>query len=146
MFEPDLKVQNYLKLYLFSLNVYLNLMKKIKQITFDITQSRRIKNYAQKKKIKEKDLLLKYQEVMHVLYVAWKKNYGETEEISFRNFILSVMKYAEFTFRLRERIDDLEKINNHVGILRDALEEYERDYSDIIKIEEIVKDADGGLL
>ncbi len=121
-------------------------MKKIKQITFDITQSRRIKNYAQKLQIKEKELLEKYQDVMHVVYQAWKKNYGETEEITFRNFFLSVMKYAEFAFRLKERVDDLAKITNHVEILRDALEEYERDYREIIALENLVKDIGGGML
>ena len=121
-------------------------MKKIKQITFDITQSRRIKNYAQKLQIKEKELLEKYQKIMHIIHEAWKKNYGETEEITFRNFFLSVMKYAEFAFRLRERIDDLAKITDHVEILRDALEEYETDYREIINLENIVKGFDGGVL
>jgi len=121
-------------------------MKKIKQITFDITQSRRIKNYAQKQQIKEKELLVKYQNVMHTVYLAWKKNYGETEEVTFRNFFLSVMKYAEFAFRLKERIDDLAKITDHVEILRDALEEYERDYREIIALENIIKEIGGGVL
>ena len=121
-------------------------MKKIKQITFDITQSRRIKNYAQKQQIKEKDLLVKYQNIMHIIFLAWKKNYGDTEEVTFRNFFLSVMKYAEFAFRLKVRIDDLAKITDHVEILRDALEEYERDYREIIALENIVKEIGGGVL
>ena len=121
-------------------------MKKIKQLTFDITQSRRIKNYAQKQQIKEKEILEKYQHVMQIIYLAWKKNYGDNEEVTFRNFFLSVMKYAEFAFRLKERINDLAKITDHVEILRDALEEYERDYREIIALENLVKDIDGGIL
>ena len=121
-------------------------MKHIKQLTFDITQSRRIKNYAQKQQIKEKELLAKYQKIMHIVFLAWKKNYGETEEVTFRNFFLSVMKYAEFAFRLKERIDDLVKITDHVEILRDALEEYESDYREIIALENLVKEMTGGVI
>ena len=56
------------------------------------------------------------------------------------------MKYAEFAFRLKERIDDLQKINEHVEILRAALEEYDRDYNTVIKIEQIVKDLGGEVM
>ena len=120
-------------------------MKKIKQLTFDITQSRRIKNYAQKLKIKEDVLLKKYQQVIHIIYQAWNKNYGDGEEKTFRNFFLTVMKYAEFAFRLKERYTDLETINRHLVILREALEEYETDYKSILAIENIVKQYEGAL-
>ena len=118
-------------------------MKHIKQITFDITQSRRIKNYAQKTNVKEKELLDKYKEVMHIVFQAWKKNHS-LEEISFRTFFLTVMKYAEFGSRLKERHIEIETINNHVEILRDALDEYERDYEEIMQIEKIVNTLAGG--
>ncbi len=118
-------------------------MKTIKQLTFNITQSRRIKNYAQKNKIQEKQILAKYPKVMSIIFHAWKKNYAHSQEKSFRDFFLGVMKYGEFAFRLKERIDDLQKINDHVEILRDALEEYNQDYNTVIKIEQIVKDLGG---
>ena len=120
-------------------------MKKIKQLTFDITQSRRIKNYAQKLKIKEAVLLKKYQHTMHIIFHAWNKNFGETETVSFHSFFLTVMKYAEFAFRLKARYTDLETINRHLVILREALEEYERDYNGILRIEKIVTQLEEGL-
>ncbi|MBY9001879.1 MAG: hypothetical protein KGD64_13250 [Candidatus Heimdallarchaeota archaeon] len=118
-------------------------MKKIKQLTFDITQSRRIKNYAQKLKVKEEVLLKKYQHTMNIIFQAWNKNYSESEEINFRNFFLTVMKYAEFAFRLKERYTDLETINKHLVILRDALVEYDKDYTKVIEIEKIVQQLGG---
>ena len=120
-------------------------MKTIKQITFDITQSRRIKNYAQKMKIEEEVLLKKYQHTMHIIYQAWDKNYSTSGEVSFRNFFLTVMKYAEFAFRLKERYSDLETINRHLVILREALIEYEEDLRKVTEIEKIVKRLEEGL-
>lgn len=120
-------------------------MKQIKQITFDITQSRRIKNFAQKKNIEEKEILADYQKIMHLIFQSWKKNYKDSDEISFRTYFLQLMKYAEFAFRLHQRQDEMTKIVDHVEILRDALEEYERDYADIIEIENIVKEISGGI-
>ena len=120
-------------------------MKQIKQITFDITQSRRIKNFAQKKKIEEKQILGDYQKIMHLIFQSWKKNHLNKDDISFRNYFLQVMKYAEFAFRLHQREEEMTKIVDHVEILRDALEEYERDYSDVIEIENIVKGISGGI-
>ncbi|MHA1347543.1 MAG: hypothetical protein ACTSVO_00280 [Candidatus Heimdallarchaeaceae archaeon] len=119
-------------------------MKKIKQLTFDITQSRRIKNHAQRLKIKEDVLLKIYPHTMQIIYQAWNKNYSKTDEVSFRNFFLSVMKYAEFAFRLKERHSDLEKINRHVVILRDALVEYDEDYNKILKIEKMINQIEEG--
>ena len=113
-------------------------MKKIKQLTFDITQSRRIKNYAQKLKIKEDVLLKKFSHAMHIIFHAWEKSCKETEEVSFRSFFLTVMKYAEFASRLKARYTELETINSHLVILRDALVEYEQDYNSIIRIEKLV--------
>ena len=81
---------------------------------------------------------------MHIIFQAWKKNYSETQELSFREFFLSIMKYAEFASRLEERKEDIKKIKDHVDILDDALEEYDSDYNTIIKIEQIVKDLSGG--
>ena len=83
--------------------ILLKEMKKIKQLTFNITQSRRIKNYAQKKNIPEKVLLARYRDVMHSIYKAWVKNQQETPELQFRTFFLDIMKQAEFAFRLEER-------------------------------------------
>jgi len=120
-------------------------MKQIKQITFDITQSRRIKNFAQKKKIEEKEILSNYQKTMHLIFQSWKKNHQDTGDISFRDYFLQVMKYAEFAFRLHQREEEMVKIVDHVEILKDALEEYERDYSDVIEIEDIVKEISGGI-
>ncbi|MHA1199127.1 MAG: hypothetical protein ACTSQF_07240 [Candidatus Heimdallarchaeaceae archaeon] len=114
-------------------------MANIKQITFDFTQSRRIKNYARKNNIPEKEVLSKYPEVMHIIFQAWKKNYSQSREVSFRDFFLQVMKFAEFEFRLKERRSDIKKINDHLVILRDALLEYERDYSSILEMEQNVK-------
>lgn len=119
-------------------------MKSVKQITFNLTESRRIKNYAQKNNLEEKEVLSKYPKVMHILFQAWKKNQTTSQEISFKDFFLQVMKFAEFEFRLKERKGDLKLINEHVKILRDALEEYEQDYTTVIKIEKIVKDIAGG--
>jgi len=119
-------------------------MKNTKQVTFNITQSRRIKNYAQKNKLTEKEVLSKFPKAMNLIFQAWKKNYEETQEISFRDFFLEVMKFAEFEFRLKERKDDLKKITEHVAILREALIEYDRDYNTVIRIEKIVKDLGGG--
>lgn len=119
-------------------------MKSVKQITFNLTESRRIKNYAQKNNLEEKEVLSKYPKVMHILFQTWKKNQTTSQEISFKDFFLQVMKFAEFEFRLKERKGDLKLINEHVKILRDALEEYEQDYTTVIKIEKIVKDIAGG--
>ena len=118
-------------------------MKNIKQLTFDITQSRKIKNYAQKMKISEKEILTSYQNVMHIIFQAWKKNHSEINDLNFRDFFISVMKYAEFAFRLKERKDDMKKVNDHVEILREALVEYDRDYDTITQIEKIVKEYKG---
>ncbi len=120
-------------------------MKKIKQLTFDITQSRRIKNYAQKLKIKEEVLLKKFPHTMNIIFHAWEKSCSKTEEVSFRSFFLTVMKYAEFAFRLNARYTELDTINRHVVILREALVEYEKDYDSIIRIEKIVKQFEEGL-
>ena len=120
-------------------------MKKIKQLTFDITQSRRIKNYAQKLKIKEDVLLKKFPHAMHIIFHAWEKSCRETEEVSFRSFFLTVMKYAEFGFRLKARYTELDTINRHVVILREALVEYEQDYDSIIRIEKLVDQLEEGL-
>jgi len=117
-------------------------MKLIKQITFDITQSRRIKNYAQKKKIEEKEILKDYQKIMQIIFQAWKNN-SDKSDISFRDYFIHIMKYAEIAFRMHERHEQMEMITDHVAILRDALEEYERDYSIVIKIENIVKEKAG---
>ncbi|MHA1224690.1 MAG: hypothetical protein ACTSP3_15815 [Candidatus Heimdallarchaeaceae archaeon] len=119
-------------------------MKFIKQLTFNITQSRRIKNFAQKQKIKEKEILSKYQQVMHIIYKAWEKNYKDKEDISFRNYFLALMKYAEFAHRLKERYKEIQIITEHVEILREALVEYEQDYTEIARIERIVKTLGGG--
>jgi len=78
----------------------MNDMKHIKQLTFDITQSRRIKNFAQKKKVPEKKVLATFQNVMHIVHQAWKKNYGEFSSVSFRDYFMKVMKYAEISFRM----------------------------------------------
>ena len=121
-------------------------MKNTKQVTFNFTQSRRIKNYARKNKLPEKEVLSKYPKVMHIIFQAWKKNYGDSEEVSFREFFLQVMKFAEFEFRLRERKTDIQKVNDHVVILRDALVEYDQDYDTVIEIENIVKDLEKGLI
>ncbi len=119
-------------------------MKKIKQLTFDITQSRRIKNYAQKLKIKEEVLLKKFQHTMHIIFHAWEKSCSNNEEVDFRGFFLTVMKYAEFAFRLKARHTELETINRHVVILREALVEYEQDYDSILRIEKIVDQLEEG--
>ena len=115
-------------------------MKHIKQLTFDITQSRRIKNFAQKKKIPEKKVLSTFQNIIHVIYQAWKRNYGDSSSISFRDYFMNVMKFAEIEFRMHERQEEMKTITNHVEILRDALEEYERDYHKFINIEKTVKE------
>ena len=119
-------------------------MKQIKQLTFNITQSRRIKNYAKKLHVKEEELLKKYRHIMHIVFQAWDKNYSKSGEVGFREFFLTVMKYAEFAFRLKERYQDLETINRHVDILKDALEEYETDYTNILEIEKFMKEFEGG--
>ncbi|MCE7743275.1 MAG: hypothetical protein GOP50_12565 [Candidatus Heimdallarchaeota archaeon] len=119
-------------------------MKNIKQITFNFTQSRRIKNYARKNNIPEKEVLSKYPEVIHIIFQAWKKNYSQSQDVEFRDFFLQVMKFAEFEHRLKERKSDLIKIKDHLIILEDALVEYDRDYNTIIEIEQIVKDLTGG--
>jgi len=124
--------------------IVLKEMKKIKQLTFNITQSRRIKNYAQKNDLHEKVLLAKYKDIMHNIYKAWVKNLQENPELQFRTFFLDIMKYAEFTSRLKERKEDLIKIKNHVGILEDAIKEYKQDYAKIINIEQIVKGFEEG--
>ena len=49
-------------------------MRAIKQITFNFTQSRRIKNHAQKLNVEEKEILTRYPKVMHIIFQAWKKN------------------------------------------------------------------------
>ena len=118
-------------------------MKNTKQVTFNITQSRRIKNYAQKNHLTEKEVLAKFPKAMHLIFQAWKKNYSETQEIGFRDFFLEVMKFAEFEFRLKERQEDLKKVSEHVAILKEALIEYEHDYNNVKKIEQIIKDFAG---
>ncbi len=115
-------------------------MKQIKQLTFNITQSRRIKNYSQKNNIPEKELLARYQSAMHVIFLAWKKNQELNPDLPFRTFFLDIMKYAEFVFRLKERKVDLVKITEHVEILEDAIEEYKQDYNKLIGIEKVVKE------
>lgn len=126
--------------------ILLKEMKRIKQLTFNITQSRRIKNYAQKNNIPEKVLLARYREVMHRIYKAWVKNRQENPELQFRTFFLDIMKQAEFAFRLEERKEQLILIKNHVEILEDALEEYKEDYAKIIKIEQVVKVSEEGTM
>lgn len=127
--------------------MFVNLsMKNTKQVTFNITQSRRIKNYAQKNKLTEKEVLAKFPKAMHLIFQAWKKTYANTEEVSFRKFFLEVMKFAEFESRLKERQDDLKKVTEHVEILKEALDEYESDYNTVTKIEQIVKDLAGGVM
>ena len=120
----------------------MNDMKHIKQLTFDITQSRRIKNFAQKNKVPEKKVLNTFQNIMHIIYQAWKKNYYESSSVSFREYFLKVMKYAEIEFRMHERQGEMKLITDHVEILRDALEEYDRDYSNFINIEKLAKDLE----
>ena len=134
---------DYLNVYQFCIYVNMNDMKHIKQLTFDITQSRRIKNFAQKKKIPEKKVLGIFQNVMHIIHQAWKKNYGDSKVISFRDYFMKVMKYAEIEFRMHERQEEMKTITDHVEILRDALEEYERDYQRFINIENTVKELEG---
>ena len=119
-------------------------MKQIKQLTFNITQSRRIKNYSQKNNIPEKELLERYRSVMHIILHAWMKNRETNPELSFRAFFLEVMKFAEFESRLKERREDLVKITDHVEILEGAIDEYKEDYSKLIKIENIVKNYEEG--
>ncbi len=121
-------------------------MKSTKQVTFNFAQSRRIKNFAQKNNVPVDEILTKYPKVMHIIFQAWKKNYSQSQEVSFRDFFLQVMKFAEFEFRLRERKEELKKIKEHVIILQDALVEYDQDYNSIIKIEQIVKDLAGGIV
>ena len=118
-------------------------MKHIKQLTFNITQSRRIKNYSQKNNIPEKELLAKYRVIMDIVYGAWMKNREINPDLQFRTFFLNIMKYAEFAFRLDVRKEDLVKITEHVEILEGAIEEYNQDYAKLIKIEEVVKDYEG---
>ena len=118
-------------------------MKHIKQLTFNITQSRRIKNYSQKNNIPEKELLAKYRVIMDIVYSAWMKNREINPDLQFRTFFLNIMKYAEFAFRLDMRKEDLVKITEHVEILEGAIEEYNQDYAKLIKIEEVVKDYEG---
>ena len=118
-------------------------MKHIKQLTFNITQSRRIKNYSQKNNIPEKELLAKYRVIMDIVYSAWMKNREINPDLQFRTFFLNIMKYAEFAFRLEVRKEDLVKITEHVEILEGAIEEYNQDYAKLIKIEEVVKDYEG---
>ncbi|OLS30589.1 MAG: hypothetical protein HeimAB125_18650 [Candidatus Heimdallarchaeota archaeon AB_125] len=118
-------------------------MKHIKQLTFNITQSRRIKNYSQKNNIPEKELLAKYRVIMDIVYSAWMKNREINPDLQFRTFFLNIMKYAEFAFRLDVRKEDLVKITEHVEILEGAIEEYNQDYAKLIKIEEVVKDYEG---
>ncbi len=124
--------------------ILLKEMKQIKQLTFNITQSRRIKNYAQKKNIPEKSLLVRYRDVMHSIYKAWVKNQQENPELQFREFFLDIVKHAEFAFRLKEREEQLIIIKNHVEILEDAIEEYKEDYAKISKIQQIVKVSEEG--
>jgi len=124
--------------------IWLKEMKKIKQLTFNITQSRRIKNYAQKNNIPEKLLLARYRDLMHSIYKAWVKNHHENPELQFREFFLDIMKHAEFAFRLKEREEQLVIIKDHVKILEDAIEEYKEDYAKIIKIEQAVKVSEEG--
>ena len=124
--------------------ILLKEMKRIKQLTFNITQSRRIKNYAQKNNIPEKVLLARYRDVMHIIYKAWVKNQQEKPELQFRDFFLDIMKHAEFAFRLKEREEQLIIIKNHVEILEDAIEEYKEDYAKIIKIEQAVEVSEEG--
>ncbi len=117
-------------------------MKHIKQLTFNITQSRRIKNFAQKKNIPEKKVLGTFQNILHIIHQAWKKNYGDTSAISFKEYFMKVMKHAEMEFRMHERQEEMKIITDHVEILRDALEEYERDYLKFISIEQKVKELE----
>ena len=123
--------------------IQLKAMKHIKQLTFNITQSRRIKNYSQKNNIPEKELLAKYRVIMDIVYSAWMKNREMDPDLQFRTFFLDIMKYAEFAFRLEVRKEDLVKITEHVDILEGAIEEYKQDYAKLIKIEEVVKDYEG---
>ncbi len=123
--------------------ILLKAMKHIKQLTFNITQSRRIKNYSQKNNIPEKELLAKYRVIMDIVYSAWMKNREINPDLQFRTFFLNIMKYAEFAFRLDVRKEDLVKITEHVEILEGAIEEYNQDYAKLIKIEEVVKDYEG---
>ena len=113
-------------------------MKKIKQLQFDITGSRRIRNYVDQRKLKEKIVLERMKNAVEIIYSAWKKNYAESE-ISFFEFFKAVMKYAEFAHRLEQRKDELKRIESHVEILQEAIEEYEEDYNYIRKLEKIVE-------
>ena len=58
-------------------------MKTIKQLVFDITQSRRIKNYAERLKIEPTSVLPQIQSVMEIIYQAWFKNYGKKQRNMF---------------------------------------------------------------
>ena len=113
-------------------------MGYIKQLNFDITQSRRIKNYVEQHKLSTKAILQRFKELLETTYQQWKKHYGSEEKISFEEFLQAYLKYAEFSYRLKERKNDLKKVKTHVDILREAIEEYERDYKEIITIENIV--------
>ncbi|MCK4844424.1 MAG: hypothetical protein KAS95_02000 [Candidatus Heimdallarchaeota archaeon] len=119
-------------------------MKKIKQLVFDITQSRRIKNYAERLKIEPTSILPQIQSVMEIIYQAWFKNYGQTREISFNDYFISMMKYAEYSHRLTQRHEEMKKVATHVEILRLAILEYDIDYNDIITIENIAKSHQEG--
>lgn len=118
-------------------------MKKIKQIVFDITSSRRIRNFLEQKKMEEKVLLDQMREAIHIIYTAWQKNYSDSE-LSFNEYFQTVLKYAEFLSRLEQRKKELEKIQTHVEILEEAIEEYEEDYNYIRRIEKIVEAYESG--
>ena len=113
-------------------------MQYIKQLNFDITQSRRIRNYIEQHKLSSKEVLKKFKEIIELLFNNWKERYKKSGTVSFDEYLLMYLKYAEFSYRLKERKEDLKKIRTHVNILRDAIEEYERDYKEIITIEKIV--------
>ncbi len=115
-------------------------MKKIKKLYFDITQSRRIKNYAEKHKITEKSILEEFTRVMDIIYRGWKNAYPDSDDETFEEYLKMVLKWAEFSFRLRERKSDTIRIKEHLTILQDAIEEYDTDYNKLIEIEKVLKD------
>lgn len=119
---------------------YLKHMKKVKKIRFNINQSRMIKNHRDNRKISEDAILERYKSVIHWIYKGWQNNHGKDSDVDFYTYFIAAIKYAEYKDRFDRRKDDIQKIEELVQILKDAIVEYKQDYSKLRTYEDQLKE------
>ncbi|MHA1302648.1 MAG: hypothetical protein ACTSQE_05835 [Candidatus Heimdallarchaeaceae archaeon] len=114
-------------------------MKKIKKLTFNVNQSRRIIRSAESHKTEPKELLKIYQDIVDSIYEAWSERYEEEGEVDFQTFFLALMKYAEVVHRLEKSKNEMKEIRKMANLLNEAIEEYKTDYQMLVSIENSLK-------